>query len=146
MSLANAAQRMLAVDDPGAPETVNGRTVVICYAREDAALRNQVAAVLAAHGYHPWWDEKIAAGTVPVAEILAAMDAAHAVVVILSPRSVATAWVEWEALNALERRKLIPLVVSGTRRLSLHPRLYQLNAVTCGDDARLIEELDKVPA
>lgn len=84
-------------------------TVFLSYAHDDRAAARRLAAALERLGYTVWWDALIEGGTVYTKSINEALDAADAVVVLWSKRSVDSNWVRDEAAQGRDRRRLVPL-------------------------------------
>jgi hypothetical protein len=81
--------------------------VFISYARHDRSLVRELASDLRAASVSVWWDYELYAGDNFHDAILAALDAAHAVVVVWSDTSVRSLWVRDEATRALRQGKLV---------------------------------------
>ena len=104
-------------------------SVFISYAREDQAFVRTLHDELARHGHTVWVDWQ---GIPPSAdyfhEIERAMDAADAVLVILSPEFAASRVCAQEVEHALAAQKrLIPIHRRGTRSATVHEALRRLN-------------------
>lgn len=87
--------------------------VFLSYSREDAAVAERLAEMLAAKGYSVWWDRKLLPGAPFSPEIEAALANSRCVIVLWSPESIASGWVRAEATEGLQRKILIPLVING---------------------------------
>jgi uncharacterized protein YecT (DUF1311 family) len=90
-------------------------SVFISYAREDQPIASAMASVLVAKGYAVWWDWNLIAGNTFRASIETELEKADKVIVIWSPRSVASSFVIDEASLAKNAGKLIPLSVERAR-------------------------------
>ena len=77
-------------------------TVFLRYSRSDRAYVERLAARLAAAEVPTWWDAGIDVGTRFTREIQARIDDCSAFVVVLSPKAVASDWVQDELHYALE--------------------------------------------
>ena len=86
--------------------------VFISYSRKDLSFVEQLAADLKANGFAVWYDlSDIGGGTQWRSEIESGLSQSQFVVVVLSPDSVASEWVEREFLFASNLRlKIIPLM------------------------------------
>ena len=71
--------------------------VFLSYAREDADCAKQLAELLARTGHEVWWDQHIQGGSRFSSEIDRALKDCEAVIVLWSPASVESAWVQDEA-------------------------------------------------
>ena len=88
-------------------------SVFLSYDHEDAALARPLADALEKAGHKVWYDRHIHGGAQYSRKIEQALDAADAVVVLWSPRSLESAWVRDEAAEGRDRGKLVPLSVGG---------------------------------
>ena len=81
--------------------------VFISYAREDRDQAERLARALEAEGLGVWWDEESLRSSESFSEsINRALDAVKRVVVLWSPHSIASHWVDAEALHAWDAGKL----------------------------------------
>jgi len=87
--------------------------VFLSYDHEDVALARPIAKSLEKAGHTVWYDRHIHGGAQYSRKIEQALDAADAVVVLWSPRSLESAWVRDEAAEGRDRGKLVPLSVEG---------------------------------
>ena len=85
--------------------------IFISYSRDDQAVARQYADALKAEGFSVWWDTELRPGESFDAVIEAALRAAKAVVVLWSPRSVASRWVRAEATLADRLKTLVPVII-----------------------------------
>ena len=83
--------------------------VFLSYDRDDRTLAQKVAAALERAGHDVWWDRNIRGGAEFSQEIDQALQAAEAVVVLWSERSIASAWVRDEAAAGRDSGRLIPV-------------------------------------
>lgn len=89
-----------------------GGHVFISYSRTDRAYVDKLAARLAEVGVPVWYDFKISAGQRFGTEIQRQIDTCAALVVVLSPESVASEWVAQEIAYARYRgRPVLPLML-----------------------------------
>ena len=85
--------------------------VFISYARSDDDLASLIADGLRESGFDVWRDDELPAHR-PYAEVIEErVNGAKAVVVLWSPRSVASRWVRAEATLADRRNKLVPAII-----------------------------------
>ncbi len=86
--------------------------VFLSYAREDVALAEKLASLLAANGLDVWWDRRLISGDAINTTIERAIDDAKAVIVLWSPHSIGSRWVNGEAEAAAEHGKLLPVKIA----------------------------------
>jgi len=86
--------------------------VFVSYSSEDRPAAQAIAQALSGRGRSVWWDRSIRAGEDFFDVIEHQLDAAKCVVVLWSHASVSSRWVRAEATEALEKGKLIPLLIS----------------------------------
>lgn len=100
--------------------------IFISYSRRDEVVMRRIVQYLREQGINVWVDnEKLVPGT-PIweREIEKAIDAAYAVVVVLSPDAKESVWVLNELTLADEfRKRVFPVLVRGDFRESVHFRL-----------------------
>ncbi len=89
--------------------------VFLSYAREDEAVAKQLAEGVRDAGHEVWWDRHIQGGSRFSTEIDRALKSAEAVVVLWSPASVESAWVQDEAAEGRDTGRLVPVSLVGTR-------------------------------
>ena len=89
-------------------------TIFLSYARDDRVKAQRLAAALAKRGYVVWWDGLIEGGASFAKSIRDALEAADAVVVLWSVKSVESDWVCDEAAQGRDRHRLVPLSLDGT--------------------------------
>ncbi len=87
--------------------------VFISYAHEDKAVADQIASHLVTHGIRVWWDDQLAVGERFSKRIREEITAAHRVIVLWSPSSVESEWVEDEArlARSQSKEKLVPYML-----------------------------------
>jgi TolB-like protein/Flp pilus assembly protein TadD len=85
--------------------------VFLSYNREDAAVAKLFADAFARDGFDVWWDVTLRSGETYDEVTEAALRGAKAVVVLWSPRSVASHWVRAEATIAHRARTLMPATI-----------------------------------
>jgi TolB-like protein len=96
--------------------------VFISYSHEDAATAQSYRDALAREGYDVWWDATLRSGDTYDEVLEAALRAAKAVVVLWSPRSVASRWVRSEATIADRNKTLLPVTIEPCNR----PVMFEL--------------------
>ena len=87
--------------------------VFLSYDHEDVAFARPLAAALEKAGHTVWYDRHIHGGAQYSRKIEQALDAADAVIVLWSTRSLDSAWVRDEAAEGRDRGKLVPLSIEG---------------------------------
>lgn len=90
-------------------------TVFLSYAHDDRVKARRLAAALAGRGYTVWWDGLIEGGAQFAKSIREALEAADAVIVLWSAKSIESDWVCDEAAQGRDRRRLVPLSLDGSR-------------------------------
>lgn len=96
------------------PSDSGQATVFLSYAHGDQAQAQRLARVLERAGYTVWWDALIEGGTRYAQTIDDALQAADAVLVLWSKKSVESDWVRDEAAQGRDRHRLVPLSLDGT--------------------------------
>lgn len=95
---------------------MTGTDVFLSYARHDRATARTFAQCLAEEGFSVWWDASLHSGETFDEVIEQRLRDAKAVVVLWSPRSVASRWVRAEATLADRRNKLVPAIIEACDR------------------------------
>ena len=90
--------------------------IFLSYNRQDADRARQFAAAFAAEGFDVWWDVSLRSGQTYDEVTEEALHSAKAVVVLWSPRSVASRWVRAEATVADQNKTLLPVTIEPCRR------------------------------
>lgn len=85
--------------------------IFLSYARQDRASARIFAECLGEEGFRVWWDASLHSGETFDEVIEQRLRDAKAVVVLWSPRSVASRWVRAEATLADRRNKLVPAII-----------------------------------
>lgn len=96
--------------------------VFISYSSQDRAVARRFAQCLEDEGLDVWWDAALRSGETFDEVIERALNAAGAVIVLWSPRSVTSRWVRAEATLADRRKKLIPVTIEPCDR----PIIFEL--------------------
>src|SRR5919106_2811412 len=99
--------------------------IFISYSRKDIAFVRKLAGDLEKAGYDVWWDlTDLRGGDDWPRVIPAAIESSQYVIVVLSPNSALSDWVEKEYTQALSlRKKIIPILLKPT------PVPFALNTV-----------------
>ncbi|MCA9905831.1 MAG: toll/interleukin-1 receptor domain-containing protein, partial [Anaerolineae bacterium] len=88
--------------------------IFISYSRRDTDYARKLAESLRDHGFDIWFDEHIEYGANWEMAIFRAIDACAVLVVLMSPDSAASEWVQREVAYAERRKKPIyPLLLEG---------------------------------
>jgi hypothetical protein len=90
---------------------LSGPDIFISYARQDRPAARIFAECFTAEGFGVWWDASLHSGETFDEVIEQRLRDARAVVVLWSPRSVASRWVRAEATLADRRNKLVPAII-----------------------------------
>lgn len=101
---------------------MSGPDIFISYCRQDRASARLFAEAFGEEGFNVWWDAVMHSGETFDEVIERNLRAAKAVVVLWSPRSVASRWVRAEATQADRANKLIPVVIEPCER----PIIFEL--------------------
>jgi hypothetical protein len=101
---------------------VSGTDIFLSYARHDRGTARMFAECLLEDGFSVWWDASLHSGETFDEVIEQRLRDAKAVVVLWSPRSVASRWVRAEATLADRRNKLVPAIIEACDR----PIIFEL--------------------
>ena len=96
--------------------------VFLSYNRGDQATARRFAEALKAHKFHVWWDTALKPGEAYDDVTEKALRTAKAVIVLWSPKSVASRWVRAEATLANRLGTLVPAMIEPCER----PILFEL--------------------
>jgi adenylate cyclase len=89
--------------------------VFLSYARDDAPAAKQLADCLGRAGHQVWWDRHIQGGSRFASEIDRELKGSEAVVVLWTPASIDSAWVQDEAAEGRDTGRLVPVTLGGSR-------------------------------
>jgi hypothetical protein len=95
---------------------VSGHDIFLSYSREDRSAARHIAETFTREGFSVWWDAVLRSGETFDEVIEKQLRASKAVVVLWSPRSVASRWVRAEATLADRRNKLVPAIIESCDR------------------------------
>lgn len=101
---------------------VSETDIFLSYSREDRTAARHIAESFVKEGFSVWWDAVLRSGETFDEVIEKQLRAAKAVVVLWSPRSVASRWVRAEATLADRRNKLVPAIIEACDR----PIIFEL--------------------
>lgn len=101
---------------------VSGPDIFLSYARTDRAAARMFAEAFADEGFSVWWDASLHSGETFDEVIEQNLRDSKAVVVLWSPRSVASRWVRAEATQADRKNKLAPAIIEPCDR----PIIFEL--------------------
>jgi TolB-like protein/cytochrome c-type biogenesis protein CcmH/NrfG len=96
--------------------------IFLSYSREDAAIAQTHRDAFAREGLSVWWDATLRSGEAYDQVTETALRGARAVVVLWSPRSVASRWVRAEATIAARNQTLMPVTIEPCER----PVMFEL--------------------
>ena len=85
--------------------------VFLSYSRQDRAIAESLASALEKAGHILWWDRNLEGGSRFASEIEAELERAEAVVVLWSPHSLKSAWVQDEAAEGRDSGRLVPVAL-----------------------------------
>ena len=87
----------------------------LSYAREDREAAEALARALYDRGWTVWWDRRIPPGQSFSEVIERELTAAKCVIVLWSRSALSSSWVQNEAMDAAERRALVPVRIEDVR-------------------------------
>ena len=96
--------------------------IFLSYNREDAVVAKLFADAFACEGLEVWWDQTLRSGEAYDEVTEAALRGAKVVVVLWSPRSVASRWVRAEATIGERNQALMPVTIEPCER----PVMFEL--------------------
>ena len=89
--------------------------IFLSYARDDEDAAKQLASCIAEAGHEVWWDRHLHGGSRFAEEIDRALKDAEVVVVVWSPASVGSAWVQDEAAEGRDSGRLVPVSLDAAK-------------------------------
>ena len=89
--------------------------IFLSYARDDLDAAKQLASCIGEAGHDVWWDHHLHGGSRFAAEIDRALKDAQVVVVLWSPSSVESAWVQDEAAEGRDSGRLVPVSIGSAK-------------------------------
>lgn len=89
--------------------------VFLSYAREDVETARKLAGLLADAGETVWWDRHVHGGANFSTEIDRELKNAQIVMVLWSPASIASAWVQDEAAEGRDSGRLVPAILDSVK-------------------------------
>ena len=89
--------------------------VFLSYAREDVETARKLAGVLVDAGQTVWWDRHVHGGANFSEEIDRELKNAQIVMVLWSPTSIASAWVQDEAAEGRDTGRLVPATLDSIK-------------------------------
>lgn len=101
---------------------MSGPDIFISYCRQDRPAARLFAEAFVEEGFDVWWDAVMHSGETFDEVIERNLRASKAVVVLWSPRSVASRWVRAEATQADRANKLVPVIIEPCER----PIIFEL--------------------
>ncbi|HET7606060.1 MAG TPA: TIR domain-containing protein [Sphingomicrobium sp.] len=89
--------------------------IFLSYARDDVEAARSLASCISEAGHDVWWDRHLHGGSRFASEIDRALKEAEAVVVIWSPQSIDSAWVQDEAGEGRDSGRLVPVSLGSAK-------------------------------
>lgn len=89
--------------------------VFLSYAREDVETARKLAGILDDAGQTVWWDRHVHGGANFSSEIERELKDADAVIVLWSPASLSSAWVQDEAAEGRDSGRLVPAILDSVK-------------------------------
>jgi adenylate cyclase len=89
--------------------------IFLSYARDDVDAAKQLAGCISEAGHDVWWDRHLHGGSRFAAEIDKALKDAEVVVVLWSPESIGSAWVQDEAAEGRDSGRLVPVSLGAAK-------------------------------
>jgi hypothetical protein len=106
-------------------EEAAGKHVFISYSRKDKAYARRLERDLRSHGLEVWIDERIDYGTTWPHVLEGQVDACAAFLLIMTPRSWSSDWVQNELARAQDKKKpIFPLLLEGDIWLAVQATQY----------------------
>jgi adenylate cyclase len=115
--------------------------IFLSYARDDVDAAKQLAGCISEAGHDVWWDRHLHGGSRFAAEIDRALKDAEVVVVLWSPHSIESAWVQDEAAEGRDSGRLVPVSLSSAKP-PLGFRQFQTIELGAWDGSRKPDALD----
>jgi adenylate cyclase len=115
--------------------------IFLSYARDDVEAAKQLAGCFSDAGHDVWWDRHLHGGSRFATEIDKALKDAEAVVVLWSPTSIDSAWVQDEAAEGRDSGRLVPVSLSSAKP-PLGFRQFQTIELGAWDGSRKPDALD----
>jgi adenylate cyclase len=115
--------------------------IFLSYARDDVEAAKQLAGCISEAGHEVWWDRHLHGGSRFAAEIDKALKDSEAVVVLWSPTSVESAWVQDEAAEGRDSGRLVPVSL-GSAKPPLGFRQFQTIELGSWDGTRAPDAIE----
>lgn len=117
--------------------------IFLSYARDDVDAAKQLATCISEAGHDVWWDRHLHGGSRFAAEIDKALKDAEAVVVLWSPHSIESAWVQDEAAEGRDSGRLVPVSLASAKP-PLGFRQFQTIDLSSWQDGRSPESIGEL--
>lgn len=117
--------------------------IFLSYARDDVDAAKLLASCISEAGHDVWWDRHLHGGSRFAAEIDRALKDAEAVVVLWSPHSIESAWVQDEAAEGRDSGRLVPVSLASAKP-PLGFRQFQTIDLGRWDGSGRIDALDEL--
>ena len=122
--------------------------VFISHASQDDELARKIAEVLRAGGLEVWDDQNILPGDNWAGQIAQALDQSQAMVILLTPQSLASEWVRRDIDYALGkedfRKRVFPVVVGQLSEESLPWILRRLHMIRLAEPPKQDEDIQRI--
>jgi WD40 repeat protein len=103
--------------------------VFVSYSRHDKHYVDRLVTYLRDHGFDVWYDEKVATAERWRTAIRDRVDGCGVFLIVMSPNSEDSKYVEWEYQRAIDgKRPIVPLLLAGTPFMELnHLKYYRVD-------------------
>jgi formylglycine-generating enzyme required for sulfatase activity len=124
--------------------------IFISYKREEQATARKLADALENEGWTVWWDPKLRAGDDFDRIIESVLNESRCVIVLWSELSVQSDYVRAEALEALEKKKLVPVAIQNVtlpfrfKRLHTPKLLNWDNSSGSAEFRKLVDDITEI--
>lgn len=109
--------------------------VFISYRHNDTSYASKIADSLEKYGVQTWQDSKIKAGEDWVNAIKHYLEQAKCLIIVLSPKTGESEWVNWELEYAqLHKKPIIPVLVQGKKTESLMEGITKAEIINLKND------------
>ena len=110
--------------------------IFISYASTDRPKVKQIAIALENKGWTVWWDRKIPPGKTFAQVIENAITNSKCIVVLWSPASVKSEWVQLEAAEGIDRKILVPAIIENAKPPFRFKRIHAANLINWSPNSK----------